>query len=98
LDSGKIQAHCEYGNDSLVIVTPHVQATTAGTTFYVKSSDDGTTVVAGQSALAPELEQPDIYVQRGWADKPLIHSSHSKEVRRSLAELTAGATSNVDER
>jgi len=98
LDSGEIQAHCEHGNDSLVIVTPHVQATTAGTTFYVKSSDDGTTVVAGQSTLAPESEQRDIYVHRGLTDKPLIHSSHSKEVRYSLAKLTAGATSNVDER
>ena len=92
LASGRIYAHVEHDGNPFVVATAHGRAVITGTTFDVKATDAGTTLVVAEGSVKLESEKGVVEVTAGHISKIIAQSAPTRPVSCNTTELTAWAT------
>jgi ferric-dicitrate binding protein FerR (iron transport regulator) len=92
LASGQIYANVEHDGWPFVVATAHGRAVITGTTFDVKSTQSGTTLVVAEGSVRFESEKGAVEVDRGQISEILANSTPTKPRSCDAAKLTAWAT------
>ena len=89
---GEVYVHVEHDGNPFAVQTPHGRAVITGTTFDVKATDAGTTLVVVEGSVRFELEKGLVEVTSGQISKIIAHSAPASPVSCNADELTAWAT------
>lgn len=92
LDLGEVNVHVDYDGHPFIVQTAHGRAVVTGTTFDVKATDTGTTLVVAEGSVRFESEKGLVEVASGQISKIIAHSAPTSPVSCNAAELTAWAT------
>ena len=92
LDSGQIYTHVEHDDNPFVVDTAHGKAVITGTTFDIKATDTGTTLVVSEGTVQFKSDKGVVNVAAGRTSKIIGQSAPSIPLSCNIAELTAWAT------
>ncbi|MCP4613225.1 MAG: hypothetical protein GY845_31425 [Planctomycetes bacterium] len=91
LDLGEVNVYVEHDGHPFIVQTAHGRAVVTGTTFDVKATDAGTTLVVAEGSVRFESEKGLVEVASGQISKIIAHSAPTSPVSCNAAELTAWA-------
>lgn len=92
LDSGRIYTHVEHDGNPFTVATAYGEAVITGTTFDIKATDSGTTLVVSEGMVQFESENGVVYVATGQTSEIIGQSAPSIPLSCNTAEITAWAT------
>ena len=92
LSSGQIYAHVVSDGNPFVVETAHGKAVITGTTFDVKATGTGTTLVVAEGTVNFASQAGSVEVATGHTSKIIPHSAPTQPSPCNTEELTAWAT------
>jgi hypothetical protein len=92
LDSGQIYAHVQHGGSPFVVATAHGRAVITGTTFDVRATESGTTLVVTEGRVRFESQQGVAEVAAGQISEIIANAAPTRPLSCDAATLTAWAT------
>lgn len=92
LDSGQIYTHVQHDGNPFAVETACGKAIITGTTFDIKATDTGTTLVVTEGTVQFESENGVVNVAAGQKSEIIGQSAPSIPLSSNTADLTAWAT------
>ncbi|MHC5059958.1 MAG: FecR domain-containing protein [Planctomycetota bacterium] len=92
LDFGQIYANVEHDGNPFVVDTAHGKAVITGTTFDIKATDTGTTLVVGEGAVQFGSDGGFVNVAAGQTSRIIAKLAPTRPILCNAAKLTAWAT------
>lgn len=92
LSSGQIYANVEHDGNPFIVETTHGKAVITGTTFDVKATGTGTTLIVAEGAVQFASQVGSVEVQAGQTSKIIAQSTPTQPLPCNVEELTAWAT------
>jgi len=92
LDSGRIYTHVQHDGNPFAVETACGKAVITGTTFDIKATDTGTTLMVTEGTVQFKSENGIVEVAAGQTSRIVGQSAPTKPISCNVAELTAWAT------